>query len=73
MKKTFKPGDYVFVRDKHGALQSTKVWGTTNKRVIVANWQPLMEEDERGRYAPPERYVSYDKVILQSDWEKENT
>lgn len=70
MTKKFKNGDYVFVRDKDGAMQSTKVWSTTAKRVIVENW--IKHDDEYG--TPPAicRYVRPEKVILQSDWEKEN-
>lgn len=68
--KKFKVGDYVFVKDKHGATQSTKVWGVTAKRVIVENWE--RGEDEYGYWRAASRYVSPDRVVLQSDWAKEN-
>jgi pentatricopeptide repeat protein len=68
IKQKFKAGDYVFVTDKYGAKQSTKVWGTTKKRVVVENWET--GEDEYGHFRTPERYISPEKVVLQSETKK---
>lgn len=66
----FKRGDFVFVVDKDGGHQPTKVWGVTKKRVLVENWEK--GEDEFGNARPVARYISPDKVQLQSEWAKEN-
>lgn len=65
----FKAGDYVFYKHKDGGMIPTKVWAVTAKRVLVENWNKSYDFTQPKAVAV---YVKSEKLILQSEWEKEN-